>query len=68
MTWGKEDVPPARRDEERDGWCGNCGQRVIRGGAWTDDLPVFLRSSNRHRDTTVSRLNYLGFRLAQDIP
>lgn len=43
-----------------------CGRRVIRGGSWLYN-PVFLRSANRIWFTPVLRLNYLGFRLAQDL-
>ncbi|HSF11177.1 MAG TPA: SUMF1/EgtB/PvdO family nonheme iron enzyme [Nitrospirales bacterium] len=50
---------------EADG--GDCGRRVIRGGSW-DDVPVNLRTSFRIGGPTVSRYNFVGFRLAQDIP
>ncbi len=43
-------------------------QRVIRGGSWNFLIPELLRPSLRERGTTVTRLNFLGFRLAQDIP
>ncbi len=44
--------------------CAN-GRGVIRGGSWFD-FPALLRSATRFRSHRVSRLNYLGFRLAQD--
>lgn len=46
---------------------GNCGRRVIRGGSWLN-FPENLRASYRFRDTTAYRIDYLGFRLVQDIP
>jgi len=42
-------------------------QRVIRGGSWDFDL-VGLRSSFRGWNIPDSRLNFIGFRLAQDAP
>jgi formylglycine-generating enzyme required for sulfatase activity len=45
---------------------GNCGQRVIRGGSWFN-FPVGLRASDRDGDFPDLRLNFLGFRLVQDI-
>jgi type II secretory pathway predicted ATPase ExeA len=44
-----------------------CVSRVIRGGAWFD-FPGNLRTSLRLWDHAVYRVNYLGFRLVQDIP
>ena len=41
--------------------------RVIRGGSW-DFNPDSLRVSNRYRANAGRRNNYIGFRLAQDIP
>ena len=46
---------------------GNCGQRVMRGGSWGGQ-PELLRASSRHSGFAVNRTNYIGFRLAQDIP
>ncbi len=43
------------------------GQRAIRGGSWKSK-PDSLRSSVRHRNFPAGRSNYIGFRLAQDIP
>ena len=43
----------------------NCSQRVPRGGSWLDE-PVWLRSANRFRFPTGTRLDRFGFRLAQD--
>ena len=44
---------------------GDCSQRVIRGGSWGDG-PRYMRSANRLRIIRSSRLNNIGFRLAQD--
>lgn len=41
-------------------------RRVYRGGSW-NILPRGLRSAGRFRGTPALRINYLGFRLAQDI-
>ncbi len=43
------------------------GRRVLRGGAWIS-RPEDLRASIRLWDTPVNRYDYIGFRLAQDIP
>jgi len=53
-------------------WCASwydqsSGRRVVRGGSWFN-YPGNLRASNRYGNTTVNRLNTLGFRLAQDTP
>ncbi len=50
--------------EESDG--GNCRRRVVRGGSWNYG-PRDLRSAGRSGGYTGHWLNYLGFRLAQDI-
>jgi formylglycine-generating enzyme required for sulfatase activity len=52
-------------------WCADwydnkVGQRVIRGGSWSD-LPEFLRVSHRFRSSADFRSSDFGFRLAQDI-
>ena len=45
---------------------GDCGRRVIRGGAWSTD-PRYLRSANRYWGTRSYRVySRLGLRLAQD--
>jgi formylglycine-generating enzyme required for sulfatase activity len=41
--------------------------RVLRGGSW-DDKPGDLRVSTRNRNYAGNRYNFIGFRLAQDIP
>ena len=46
---------------------GDCGQRVIRGASWYD-APGSLRSSDRNWSPAGYRDDFLGFRLAQDIP
>ena len=45
---------------------GDCSVRVARGGSWID-LPVFLRSANRYRITTVNRYYVLGFRVGRTL-
>ncbi len=45
---------------------GDCNQRVIRGGSWSDE-PRALRSAYRFGDYPGLRDNFLGFRLAQDV-
>jgi formylglycine-generating enzyme required for sulfatase activity len=42
-------------------------QRVIRGGSWSNK-PGNLRSSNRSRNDADFRDDFIGFRLARDIP
>ena len=44
---------------------GDCGLRVIRGGAWYN-RPWALRSANRFGSPRSARGLYLGFRLAKD--
>jgi formylglycine-generating enzyme required for sulfatase activity len=41
-------------------------ERVMRGGSW-NDVPGFLRSSFRYRDSATFRNWNIGFRLAQDV-
>jgi Sulfatase-modifying factor enzyme 1/TIR domain len=53
-------------------WCADWydkkkGSRVLRGGSWLG-VPETLRVSNRFRNDAGSRYNFLGFRLAQDLP
>ncbi len=45
---------------------GNCEYRVMRGGAW-DFVPMSLRPAVRLFDRPTSRIDNLGFRVAQDI-
>ncbi|MDH4097694.1 MAG: SUMF1/EgtB/PvdO family nonheme iron enzyme [Nitrospira sp.] len=52
-------------------WCASWydksqGLRVIRGGSWFDQSE-FLRASSRYGLYADYRLNYIGFRLAQDL-
>ena len=46
---------------------GDCLSRVYRGGSWMDD-PLYLRSAARKSDLASSRLPYVGFRVARDLP
>jgi formylglycine-generating enzyme required for sulfatase activity len=46
---------------------GNCDQRVMRGGSWTNP-PWILRSAHRSRTDANVRRNYIGFRLARESP
>jgi Sulfatase-modifying factor enzyme 1/FG-GAP repeat len=43
---------------------GDCGQRVMRGGSWSN-VPVNLRASIRNRNYAVDCNSNIGFRLAQ---
>jgi formylglycine-generating enzyme required for sulfatase activity len=45
---------------------GDCTLRVLRGGSWGSD-PGWLRCADRDWDTSSSRLNNRGFRLARTI-
>jgi formylglycine-generating enzyme required for sulfatase activity len=49
-----------------DGANGDCGRRVLRGGAWLY-RPTDVRSALRTWTTAGNRGNFIGFRLAQDI-
>ncbi len=42
------------------------GLRVIRGGSWSAGR-VFLRASFRHEGIAGVRINYIGFRIVQDV-
>ena len=44
---------------------GDCSRRVARGGAWFNS-PRDLRSANRGWGTRLLRIDFFGFRLAQD--
>ena len=49
------------------GWSsGDCGLRVVRGGAWAYG-PWILRSASRHALPRWGRDTYLGFRLIRDL-
>ena len=45
---------------------GECGQRVLRGGSWSN-FPNDLRSAYRNYSTTGFRISYIGFRLARTL-
>lgn len=45
---------------------GDCGLRVIRGGAWTSS-PTDMRIANRSRIAANSSAQYMGFRLAAEV-
>ena len=45
---------------------GDCGYRVLRGGAW-DVGPENLRSAYRGRSTAGGRFNLIGFRVARPL-
>ena len=52
---------------DRSVWqAGDCGGRVLRGGSRLD-VPWALRSANRNWYTAVSRVSYLGFRVARTL-
>ncbi len=46
---------------------GGCGERVIRGGSWSDK-PEDVRTSDRYGGSAGLRGSTIGFRLAQDAP
>jgi formylglycine-generating enzyme required for sulfatase activity len=45
---------------------GDCGRRVLRGGAWVSG-PGILRSALRGRNSPVVRYGYIGFRLGRTL-
>jgi formylglycine-generating enzyme required for sulfatase activity len=45
---------------------GDCSRRVLRGGSWSS-LPVYTRSADRLRNTTGSRVDVVGFRVARTL-
>ncbi|MEQ9329398.1 MAG: formylglycine-generating enzyme family protein, partial [Rhodospirillales bacterium] len=45
---------------------GDCRKRVLRGGSWSNN-PVNLRSANRFRGDTGSRVSFYGFRIARTL-
>ncbi len=45
----------------------SCSRRVLRGGSW-DNSPVSLHSAYRLWYTPVTRNDYLGFRIARNVP
>jgi formylglycine-generating enzyme required for sulfatase activity len=45
---------------------GDCGRRVVRGGSWIYN-PQNLRSAHRDRDSTGTRYDNLGFRVARTL-
>ena len=46
---------------------GQCDLRVLRGGSW-NNTSWSLRSPNRFRYDPVRRNDFIGFRLARDLP
>jgi len=45
---------------------GDCGKRVVRGGAWSNP-PIDLRVANRSRIDVGVRAQYMGLRVASDL-
>ncbi len=45
---------------------GDCAKRVLRGGSWINE-PWYLRAASRLRNTTGSRSDYDGFRVARTL-
>lgn len=45
---------------------GDCGQRILRGGAW-GQRPVVLRSAERGWDNPDKRTDFVGFRVAREL-
>jgi formylglycine-generating enzyme required for sulfatase activity len=79
--WGLYNVHGNVRDWTEDCWndsnsgnsadgsarsTGDCSRRVVRGGSWFD-FPQFLRSAYRYGNTSISRNNGNGFRLARTL-
>jgi len=46
---------------------GDCASHPLRGGSWTDE-PINLRSAARRAELAKTRLPYVGFRVARDLP
>ena len=46
---------------------GDCDRRVLRGGAWSDEIPWGLRSAYRHSFDTGFRKYSFGFRVARTL-
>ena len=46
---------------------GNCDQRVVRGGSWSNGNRASLRSASRYKDSTGFRFDSYGFRLARTL-
>jgi formylglycine-generating enzyme required for sulfatase activity len=68
--WTQDCWNPDLRNLPADGTAqskGDCLSRVYRGGSWTDE-PLYLRSAARKSDLASSRLPYVGFRVARDLP
>jgi formylglycine-generating enzyme required for sulfatase activity len=53
-------------DDGRARTSGQCGDRVMRGGAWSSD-PWLLRSAERSRESSNEHTNYIGFRVAKTL-
>jgi formylglycine-generating enzyme required for sulfatase activity len=45
---------------------GDCDRRVHRGGSWYSD-PAWLRSASRNRNLSITRFNFVGFRVARTL-
>jgi formylglycine-generating enzyme required for sulfatase activity len=58
----RDGVPWVNKENERD-----CGQRVIRGGAWNNDVS-YLRSSSRDFYDATVRYETHGLRVARTLP
>ncbi len=80
-AWGLHDMHGNVREWTEDCWngsyrgapsdgsawlSGNCGVRVLRGGAW-DLIPAVLRAADRDWDATGDRSLYVGFRVARTL-
>ena len=46
---------------------GSCIERVLRGGSWSNLLPVIARAANRNSFINSARLQDLGFRVARTL-
>jgi formylglycine-generating enzyme required for sulfatase activity len=57
-----------RAPTDGSGWTtGDCGRRVVRGGAWMHPQR-YLRSAHRDANSADARASLLGFRLARTLP
>ena len=60
-TYEHSELPESLRNDESN------TSRVLRGGCW-NDWSELLRVSNRSGFDADNRVNFIGFRLVQDIP
>ena len=69
LEWVQDCYATSYQGTPRDGsaWTGgNCGYRVLRGGAW-NSAPSFTRAALRGKNRTDVRLNFVGLRVAKTL-